>query len=268
MICWPRNSPNCESLLQLLRRYRKLSNIDLSDTSEIAVLEALIAISNARSSEPLSTKVVLERSKGFVTNSEIVNAYSELRLPPPDILSEANEDDLLGQAFTKRLEEVTHPERRKVLREACKLIAHFKKSELLEVLLETSKDSENQGETIETIENEVGRMSPERAYRALEVEKDADEDTILMVYEVRVSLFPPSLCVADRCLRKICHISQVSDAKDDAEKSKMRLALLALAEDRQSDRLKASAKAEQSLDGPSDSLVLCSSTGMPISDSQ
>ncbi|GAA5961224.1 hypothetical protein JCM3765_002875 [Sporobolomyces pararoseus] len=202
--CWPTNSPN--------------------------FLEALLAISNARSSGTLSTKVVLERSKGFVTHSELINAYSELRLPPPDIHSEANEDDLLGQAFAKRLEEVTHPERRKVLREACKLIAHFKKSELLDVLLETSKEPENPGGTIETLQNEAGKMSPERAYRALEVEKDADEDTILMVYQVRVS-----------------------DAKDDAEKSKMQSALLALAEFRQSDRLKASAKAEQSLDASTSS---------------
>ncbi|GAA5916599.1 ubiquitin-specific protease UBP2, partial [Sporobolomyces salmoneus] len=194
MKCWPENSPN--------------------------FFEALSKIANARGSETLSTKIAFERSKGIISRSEIENAYTELRLKPKRI---PTEDDLAA-AVSKRLEDVTHPERRKVLKDAIKTIAEHRNSDMLRTLLITSDDSQDQG-GVGMLGIEAEKMDPAKAYRALEIEKEVDDETLVMVYDVRVT-----------------------DAKDDAEKNKMHAALTAIAEDRNSDRLRAAVQTKLPLD--------------------
>ncbi|GAA5923833.1 ubiquitin-specific protease UBP2 [Sporobolomyces koalae] len=190
--------------------------------------EALVKIANARNTEKLSIKDAFERSKGFVTRTELDLAYSELRLPA-DVNPDHLEEDVLVEAFTTRSEAVTHPERRKVLKEAFKLIADHRKSELLQTILLTLSESEGDGDgTMQGVETNT-KMSVDKAYKSLEVETAMDDDTIAMVYQVRTS-----------------------DAKDDQEKTKMRAALEAIAEERNSDQLRALLREEGSANVSSD----------------
>jgi len=136
----------------------------------------------------MSTKIVIERSKGAVTRAELDNAYSELRLPFSDKRpDQLGEDDLIN-AFHKRLEEVTHPERKKVLREAMKTITQSRKSDYMQAILETLPTEELGGDSgMQGIEME--KMDLDKACKVLEVESGMDDETIAMVYEVRVRLF-------------------------------------------------------------------------------
>lgn len=136
----------------------------------------------------MSTKIVIERSKCAVTRAELDNAYSELRLPFSDKRpDQLGEDDLIN-AFHKRLEEVTHPERKKVLREAMKTITQSRKSDYMQAILETLPTEELGGDSgMQGIEME--KMDLDKACKVLEVESGMDDETIAMVYEVRVRLF-------------------------------------------------------------------------------
>lgn len=136
----------------------------------------------------MSTKIVIERSKGAVSRAELDNAYSELRLPFSDKRpDQLGEDDLIN-AFHKRLEEVTHPERKKVLREAMKTITQSRKSDYMQAILETLPTEELGGDSgMQGIEME--KMDLDKACKVLEVESGMDDETIAMVYEVRVRLF-------------------------------------------------------------------------------
>ncbi|GAA6018600.1 hypothetical protein JCM11491_006159 [Sporobolomyces phaffii] len=204
-------------------------------------LEALIKISTIRDSECLSTKIVVERSKGKYARSEIDKAYAELRLPASDDSDLIGEDEL-SHAFDKRLSEVEHPERRKVLKDALNLIAQHKQSEVLQAVLISLGESEGSGPSgMQGLEAE--KMDPDRAYRALEIDKTTDDEVIAMVYEVRVS-----------------------DAKDDTERKKMAMAVGVIAEERNSDRLRAVAKANEAPDAPSESwqLVPTADRSVPV----
>ena len=160
----------------------------LSRRTRRVVFDSLCKIANVRNSEAMSTKIVIERSKGAVTRAELDNAYSELRLPFSDKRpDQLGEDDLIN-AFHKRLEEVTHPERKKVLREAMKTITQSRKSDYMQAILETLPTEELGGDSgMQGIEME--KMDLDKACKVLEVESGMDDETIAMVYEVRVRLF-------------------------------------------------------------------------------
>jgi len=146
----------------------------------------------------MSTKVVIERSKGAITRSELDNAYSELRLPISDKQFDSLGEDDLIDAFHKRLEEVTHPERKKVLREAMKMITQARKSDYMQAILETLPVEESGGESgMQGVEME--KMDLEKAFKALEVENGMDDETIAMVYQVRVR-YSLSLCLFLYCM--------------------------------------------------------------------
>ncbi|GAA5867533.1 hypothetical protein JCM1840_002542 [Sporobolomyces johnsonii] len=168
-------------------------------------LEALSQIANARASDTLKTKVAIEHSKGRHTRSELDRAYAELRLP-----SGVNGDDLtedqICDAFHVRDPEVTHPERKKVLREAMEVIAGARGSDLIKAMLVSMGDGD------ETASKP--KMDVERAYKVLEVDVTTDDDMLVTVYGFRL---------------------------DDAplQKDKMREALEAIAEARNSDKLRA-----------------------------
>lgn len=158
-------------------------------------METLLKISNARDSETLKTKVAFERSKGRITRSDLEQAYTELRLPQSLIHRDMITEDDLAAAVSKRLEEVTHPERRKVLKEAITTLAEHKNSDMMRLLLATSEDIEDPA--VSGVLSDT--MDVEKAYKVLEIEKGIDDETALMVYEVRVSLLKNFSAPVEAC---------------------------------------------------------------------
>ncbi|BGP12273.1 hypothetical protein JCM10213_000032 [Rhodosporidiobolus nylandii] len=177
-------------------------------------LEALTRIAQARDSETLQTKLVLERSKERYSQSEVRAAYMELRLPDPfDSYSRIpTEDEILG-AFDARNTAVEHPERRKVLLESARVVASHAKSETLKAMLESlpAPMEETTGMTIVK-----AKMDPVRAYAALGVEAEIDDEMLLMIYGIRLD-----------------------DASNDSDKEKAREALEVIADERKSEKLRA-----------------------------
>ncbi|GAA5954026.1 hypothetical protein JCM21900_005384 [Sporobolomyces salmonicolor] len=168
-------------------------------------LEALSQIANARASDTLKTKVAIEHSKGRHTRSELDHAYAELRLPSGVDGDDLTEDQICD-AFQVRDPEVTHPERKKVLRDAMEVIAGARSSDLIKAMLVSMGESDEMASK--------PKMDVERAYKVLEVDVTTDDDMLVTVYGFRI---------------------------DDAplQKDKMREALEAIAEARNSDKLRA-----------------------------
>jgi hypothetical protein len=154
-----------------------------------ADLEAVKLIADARSSATLQEKVVIENSLDHFTSSEIEAAYKELQLPSPfapyaPIITE----DELYAAFEKRNSVVEHPTRRRVLLEAAKVVAKYAKSDVLSAIIESVPMPMAEGET--SVALVKAKMDPARAYVALGAEEGMDDETIEMIYPIRVRPFP------------------------------------------------------------------------------
>ncbi|GAA5981496.1 hypothetical protein JCM10908_004128 [Rhodotorula pacifica] len=171
-------------------------------------LHALIQIADSRASEPLRIKVAQERSIGRHPAHEITNAFRELHLPDSFDPSTpyATEDELVG-ALQKRLEEVEHAGRRTVLLQSAKTVADYTGSEFFKAVLE-SAGGQNDGQPTKPT------MDLDAACRALGIEKETDDELVLLTYEIRLT-----------------------DAESESDKVKIKDALRVLAEARKSQTL-------------------------------
>lgn len=121
------------------------------------------------------------------------------------------DDDVVVAAYSKREEEVLHVDRKRVLKEALRLISIARQSDYLKVMVDTG---EGQGV------GDKPKMTVERAWRLLEVPPDGrgcGDDQVLMLYEMAVASTP-------------------------AQKEALREALGVIAEERNSDELRQKVK--------------------------
>ncbi|GAA5858390.1 hypothetical protein JCM8547_004674 [Rhodosporidiobolus lusitaniae] len=181
-------------------------------------LEALSRIAHARSSDRLTTKISLEHSCDRHSSSEITAAFKELHLPSPwDAGANYVSEDELVEAFSKRNEMVEHPGRKRVLLEAAKVVGKFRGCEILLALVDSVPVPSEEGmDGMKSVSLVKANMGTVQAYAALGVEEGIDEETLLMVYGVRLD-----------------------DAAIEADKAKAREALEVIAEDRKSEKLRA-----------------------------
>ncbi|GAA5891905.1 hypothetical protein JCM8208_002930 [Rhodotorula glutinis] len=187
----------------------------LCDPGRTAVLlEALIRVAKSRGSSALEEKVVIERSLDRYPASEVVVAYKELQLDDP--FRNWVGDDQIVNAFDARNTAVEHPERRRVLFEAAKIVAHHSQSDILKAMLESMQEDIARVAAASGHVVKKPRMDLDSAYRALGLEPGVsfDEGNISIVYTIRLE-----------------------DASSDTEKAKMREALEVIAEDKKSSEL-------------------------------
>ncbi|GAA5861374.1 hypothetical protein JCM3774_000228 [Rhodotorula dairenensis] len=166
---------------------------------------ALCRIADSRKSEALGIKVAQERSLGRHAASEITAAYAELRLPDPFAPQSPHiTEEALVEALQTRIEEVEHPSRRAVLLQAARIVADYARSEYFKAVLESSAGELGDAPAKPT-------MDLDAACRALGIEKETEDDLVLMTYEIRLS-----------------------DAENDSDKVKIKEALRVVADARQS----------------------------------
>ncbi|SCV68286.1 BQ2448_407 [Microbotryum intermedium] len=153
-------------------------------------LEAIHEINHDRHSDVLEMLIAIERSMGRVSLSDLRKAYKELGLDFDH--SRSITDDEIALRFAQRREQVTHPERRKVLKEAMKQVADQRDSELLKVMLLSANDDEDRPAT-----------SLEKAYKLLEATPDMSDDILSMIYDVRIADAPGQVDVMTQALATI-----------------------------------------------------------------
>lgn len=142
-------------------------------------LHALCRIAESRATDALRLKVAQERSLGRHPANEIAAAFGELRLPDPFNSSTYTSEEALVEALQKRIAEVEHPGRRTVLLQAARMVADHTGSEYFRAVLESSA-----GELGETPAKP--KMDLEAACRALGIEKDTDDEFVIMTYDIRL----------------------------------------------------------------------------------
>lgn len=93
------------------------------------------------------------------------------------------EEDALQEAYNARVEQVTHPDRKKVLRDAFKLVATARNSDFLKIILETSLGDDATTKPVMTVE---------RAKRLLELnpEDQPDEGMLCIMFDMAVEATP------------------------------------------------------------------------------
>ncbi|SCZ90100.1 BZ3500_MvSof-1268-A1-R1_Chr1-3g01776 [Microbotryum saponariae] len=153
-------------------------------------LEAIQEINHDRHSDVLEMLIATERSIGRVSLSDLRNAYKELGLEFDH--SRSVTDDEIAFRFGQRREQVTDPERKKVLKEAMKQIADQRDSELLKVMLLSANDEEDRP-----------AMSLEKAYKLLEATPEMSDEILSMVYDVRIADAPGQVDVMTQALATI-----------------------------------------------------------------
>lgn len=124
-----------------------------------------------------------ERSRGHYTSGDLHKALAELRLPGAPSSWLDLDDDALSEAYSQRSEQVTHKDRKKVLRDAFKLIAAVRRSDYLKIILETSVGDDDETKPLMTVE---------RAKRLLEFnpEDQPDEQTLCVMFDMAVEGTP------------------------------------------------------------------------------
>lgn len=127
-----------------------------------------------------------ERSTGGYTTADITTAYSELRLPGPPSGWHYLDDDAIVDAYSKREEHVEHPERKKVLKDAFKLIADVRSSELLKTIVNSTSGFDDA--------SSKPQMTLERAYRLLDIPVEGADSTddgfVCTLYDLAVDATP------------------------------------------------------------------------------
>ncbi|ORY90173.1 hypothetical protein BCR35DRAFT_299734 [Leucosporidium creatinivorum] len=147
-------------------------------------LQAVDQINQHRHSDLLTLLLATERSRDHYTSQDLHNALAELRLPGPPSSWSSLDDDALQEAYNQRTEQVTHAERKKVLREAFKLVATARRSDYLKIILATSLGGdEGSSKPVMTVE---------RAKRLLELnpEDQPDEAFLCMMFDMAVEATP------------------------------------------------------------------------------
>lgn len=132
-------------------------------------------LSKVRNSEAFQVCMASERSKGHWTSEDLTEAYIAIGGSEMEVHTD---DDLVIDAYNTRKEEVKDPTRRRVLREALELVARSRKSETLQAVLVSTED-----------EDAKPKMDFAKACRLLDLDPklELDDDTLLMIYNVRVS---------------------------------------------------------------------------------
>ena len=189
-------------------------------------LHALCRIAESRGTDALRVKVAQERSLGRHPVHEIAAAFAELRLPDPFNSSTYTSEEALVEALQKRITEVEHPGRRAVLLQAAKMVADHTGSEYFRAVLESSA-----GELGEPPAKP--KMDLDAACRALGIEKETEDELVVLTYEIRVSGQTP---VAEEPAVYSCGFdsSQLTDAESESDKVKVKDALRVIAEARNS----------------------------------
>lgn len=130
--------------------------------------------------------VARERSQDRYTESDLFNAYRELRLGgPADLIAwRGLDDDVIMDAFQRRSDDVSHPERRRVLTSAMALVARDRNSDLLKTIVESAGDAED-GSAL-GLRLTAPTMDLAQAYRALELPDGTPADLAVSIYEQAV----------------------------------------------------------------------------------
>jgi ubiquitin carboxyl-terminal hydrolase 25/28 len=140
------------------------------------VLNCISRIASVRDSEALRFLLATERSQRHYTTDDLDAAYAALGL---DVSSTRKiDEELIMAAFTGRMLDVTDPTRKRVLHDACELIATSRGSDTLRAVLASM------------VEEEKPKMDLAKAHRVLDVPENVEEDMLLMLYDIRVSPLP------------------------------------------------------------------------------
>lgn len=117
----------------------------------------------------------MERSQGHYTNEDLAEAYKAIGVEAVDAANLS--EDILMSAFTTCLSDPLNATGKVALREACKLIAKSRESDLLTGIIASLEDVAKP------------KMDLAKAYRQLEMEGmggSADPSLIITIYGVRV----------------------------------------------------------------------------------
>lgn len=147
--------------------------------------EAFVRIAEQRNTDAMQTKLVMEKSRGQLTASEVNAAFHELRLPGPWEGRHCSDEEMY-EAFDKRNAEVEHPDRRVALFKAAKAVADFTNNEVLKAVLASMDDP-----AAAAGDNAAGksRMDLDAAHRQLDISADFETSMIIPVFEIRVRAF-------------------------------------------------------------------------------
>lgn len=137
-----------------------------------AFLDAIANIAQIRSSDVLNLHVVMEKSKGRYTLSDINEAYVKLGCDPT---RGTTSEDFVMEKFHTALESATDADARTEIKQSLKLIAEVLGSDMLITIHST------------IAEEERPLMDIEKAYRSLNLAPGVDENHLLAVYGIRVS---------------------------------------------------------------------------------
>lgn len=132
------------------------------------VLGCIDVIQEVRNSEPLNVFRATERSKGLYSDKELETAFIILGCLSRDV-----SDDQIVDAYTIATSETSLTDRKKSFRDALKLIAKDRNSDVMRAILVSEEEVES-------------KMDLAAAYRTLEVSEDIDEDFLNMAFNIRV----------------------------------------------------------------------------------
>lgn len=184
------------------------------------VSDVVMALSrDGLSTSTLEEFIFTEQSRGRFTLTEIVSAAKALGFP--DLYGEYDasyDDAFIENAWKHAVQEAwknndSASERR--ARDALRMIAQQRGTPYL----------------LDVLEKANNMMTPEQAYQALEVASEVDDATLIMVYQMRVSLlFSPNLVSASHPTLQL--------EEQPMQAKKWASALTAIAEVRNSERLR------------------------------
>lgn len=183
-------------------------------------LSALERIADDTGSSELQMEVVKARSLGCWTVEDELKAYHTIGIDCTTD-TEAYDEDLISATFQSKLEGCRDPPERECLRDALKLIANARSSDLLQTLYSSTAEIPRQP------------MSLEKAYTVFDGSSAVSDDLIMGMYTVYVRGFHSFLyksewvgVVADR--KRICSAMTHLAAKLNSRKLSMSLPSIAI----------------------------------------
>ncbi|KAM0793608.1 hypothetical protein ACM66B_001041 [Microbotryomycetes sp. NB124-2] len=156
-------------------------------------LTALDGIAQFRGSEKLQLEVAMQRSQGLKTSKELLDAFKELKFADlyNDNLIQLRqvEDEQVASAFTNRLEEVEHPERKQHLLDSFAVLAEHRDSDFLKAMLHSLTGTHKPEMTLErALATMEGALDTEDAMFLMladfKAEEGVDQDTIKEALQV------------------------------------------------------------------------------------
>lgn len=151
-------------------------------------LGCMSSLAEVRGSEALRILLATERSQRHYTTDDLNAAYDAIGLTGPE--GRAADEDTVLAAFTGRSIDVTEPQRKRVLHEACELIATSRGSDMLKTI-------------VASMMVEKPRMDLTKALRILDAPSDVEEDMLLMLYDIRVEDSPLQIDTMKEALKTI-----------------------------------------------------------------